>query len=95
MEGIGDARLPGRIQASDFIRNHNGRVARIRGTVDGIGGVAGDIGVTGNGGAVPLQIRRVECSRPNRRVKGWCAQAFQRAAAREDRSNSNRGSSHK
>lgn len=93
MEGIRDARLPGRIQASDSIGNHNGGVARIRRTVNGIGGVAGDIGVAGNGGAVPLQIRRVEFSRPNGRVKGWCAQAFQRSGA-GDGSNRNGRSSH-
>lgn len=63
-------------------------------TVDGIGGVAGDIGVASNGGAVPLQIIRVKCSRPNGRIKGWCAQAFQRSGA-GDGSNGNGRSSHK
>lgn len=63
-------------------------------TIDGIGGIAGDIGVAGNGGAVPLQIIRVKCSRPNRRIKGWGAQAIQRGAA-GDGSNSNGRSSYK
>lgn len=63
-------------------------------TIDGIGGIAGNIGVAGNGGAVPLQIIRVKCSRPNRRIKGWGAQTFQRSGA-GDGSNCNGRSSHK